>query len=83
MKNKTLNPFKMWGSWIGLILAFVVVPISFEYLYVITGIVLIWAWISGVRILPIDIILLFLILISGFILGYSIQLLIRKIRRKK
>lgn len=65
------NPFKMWGSWIGLIIG---IPLTIFW-----GFIVLWGagWTQG-EILLKDYILAIIPLPLSFIIGYGIHSLIRK-----
>ena len=69
MENKKYNPFKMWGSWVGAVVGLVI------YLWGIIG-----RGSSGIMVAW-DLTTLIIYLISGFLLGWGIHSLIRRLRK--
>jgi len=75
MSNKSYNPFKMFGSYIGLGLAIIPVILLFYFVYAFEGAH------GGYGLQPIRMLIFLGILIGGFLLGWGIHSLIRGLRR--
>jgi len=87
MAKKSLNPFKMWGSYLGGILFFLFVPFCF---FGCGFLLQLWfRMLSNLdfRLFSLLLVLTIVYFIIGFIIGYAIHILIRWIiglfRRKK
>ena len=66
MKKKNYNPFKMWGSWLGLIVGITLLPDLFS------------TQLDTISYAPLLLIILWLI---GFLIGWAIHSLVRKFKK--
>lgn len=86
-KKKSYNPFKMWGSWLGLIIGFSTFFAITESIFSVVQISMpepyqnLFAQITHTVTLYLASPSFYLLLISGFLIGWGIHSLIRKIRK--
>ena len=79
--RKSYNPFKMWGSWVGAIALYFFLPkliplLSLtEFLFKVSDCKGIGCWAVGAYAM------LFASLVIGFLLGWAIHSLVRRLRR--
>jgi len=66
VKKKNYNPFKMWGSWLGLIVGITLLPDLFS------------TQLDTISYAPLLLIILWLI---GFLIGWAIHSLVRKFKK--
>jgi membrane-bound ClpP family serine protease len=78
-EQKTYNPLKMWGSWIGAIGLYLFLATTFNP----SGdkFTIIEHMVNSVS-TPIAILFILIILVTGFFIGWGIHSLIRKIKSK-
>jgi len=67
MKKKSYNPFKMWGSYVGLVIGFTLLPDLFS------------KQIDTISCAPLLLIMLWLI---GFLIGWGIHSLFRGLKKQ-
>jgi len=66
VKKKNYNPFKMWGSWLGLIVGITLLPDLFS------------TQLDTISYAPLLLIILWLI---GFLIGWAIHSLVKKLKK--
>jgi len=78
---KSYNPFKMWGAWLGLLLAFIFIPLGNSGFAIFTGIIILFAVLQDSSLLldPITFIAL-IVALAGFLLGWGIHSIVRVLK---
>ena len=78
MKKKSYNPFKMWGSYVGLVLALILTYITITT--IMLGDVKLIFTLEGLKFFFLNI-KSYIVIPIGFLIGYGIHVLIRGLRK--
>ncbi|MBR9701539.1 hypothetical protein GOV13_01315 [Candidatus Pacearchaeota archaeon] len=77
IKNKSYNPFKMWGAWVGMVLGLISIPFGGWFILILVG----GMGCSGEFCSNSGIQAYLFLGIIGFLIGWGIHSLVRKVRK--